>query len=163
MEIIQHVLKTVMGVMDNEQIRAFSHWMSYRGFYNFTDICDHLYHISEDIYNYAEYRVNGIKYQLKFNTMYKIEVFIKWMSERMKNDSFTLHEFLTPLTGDQFFRQEDMKLLSNSRSSHIGPQKPMTTITGHTKSSATSESQTVLSNFKRGTKKDASGLSHLQE
>ena len=39
----------------------------------------------------------------------------------------------------------------------------MTTFTGHTKSSATSESQTALSNFKRGTKKDASGLSHLQE
>ena len=32
----------------------------------------------------------------------------------------------------------------------------MTTFTGHTKSSATSESQTALNNFKRGTKRDAS-------
>ena len=55
MEIVQHVLKTVMHIMDDEQIESFSHWMSYRGFHNFTDICDQLYHISEDIYNYAEY------------------------------------------------------------------------------------------------------------
>ena len=90
--------------------------------------------------------------------MYKIEMFIKWMSERMINGRFTLHdEFLTSLTGEQFidFRQEDMKLLSNSRSSHTEPHTPMTTFTGHTKSSATSESQTALNNFKRGTKRDA--------
>ena len=142
LEMVQHVLKTVVGIKNDEQIESFSHWMSYRGFYNFTDICDQLYHISEDIYNYTEYRVNGIKYQLKFNTMYKIKMFIKWMSERMKNVIFTLHDqFLTSLTGEQFidFRQEDMKLLSNSRLSHIEPQTPMTTFTGHTKSSATSE------------------------
>ena len=92
------------------------------------------------IYNYAEYRVNGIKYQLKFSTIYKIEMFIKWMSEKLINCSFTLHdEFLMSLTREQFidFRQEDMKLLSNSRSSHIEPHTPMTTFTGHTKSSAT--------------------------
>ena len=77
----------------------------------------------------------------------------------MINGSFRPHdEFLTSLTGEQFidFRQEDMKILSNSRSSHIEPHTPMTTFTGHTKSTATSESQTALTNFKRGTKRDAS-------
>ena len=77
----------------------------------------------------------------------QIEMFIKSMSERMKNGSFTLHdEFLTSLTGEEFidFRQEDTKLLSNSRSSHIEPHPPMTTFTGHTKSSTTSESQMPL-------------------
>ena len=76
-----------------------------------------------------------------------------------KNGSFTLHdEFLTSLTGEQFidFRQEDMKLLSNSRSSHIESHTPMTTFTGHIKSRLTSESQTALNNFKRGTERDAS-------
>ena len=122
MEILQHVLNTVLGIMHDDQIESFSHWVSYRGFYSFTDICDHLHRISEDIYKYDEYRVNGTKYQLKFNTMYKIKMFIKWISGRIKNDSFTLHdEFLTSLTREQFtdFRQEDMKLLSISRSSHI--------------------------------------------
>ena len=79
MEIHQHVLKTVMGIMDDEQIESFSHWISYKGFYSFIDICDQLYHISGDIQNYNEYRVNGIKYQLKFSTMHKIKMFIKWM------------------------------------------------------------------------------------
>ena len=54
------------------------------------------------------------------------------------------------------FRQEDMKLMSNSRSSHIEQHTPMTIFTGHTKSTATSESQTAPNNFKRGTKRDAS-------
>ena len=49
MEICQHVLKTVMGIMDDEQIESISHWMFYRGFYTFTKICDQLYCISDDI------------------------------------------------------------------------------------------------------------------
>ena len=88
--------------------------------------------------------------------MHKIEMFIKWMSERMKDSFYILHdEFLTSLSGEQFidFRQEDM---SNSRSSHTEPHTPLTTFTGHTKSTATSESQTALNSFKRGTKRDAS-------
>ena len=165
MKILQHVLKTVMGIMDDEQIVSFSHWISYRGFYSFTDISDQLYHISEDTQNYTEYRVNGLKYQLKFSTMHKIKMFIKWMSERMINGSFRLHdEFLTSLKGELFidFRQEDMKILSSSRSSHIEPHTPMTTYIGHTKLSATSESQTALNNFKR-VQKGCISLSHLQE
>ena len=50
--------------------------------------------------------------------------------------------FLIPLTREQFnnFRQEDTKRLYNmSRPSQIEPHTPMTTFTGHTKSSATSE------------------------
>ena len=91
--------------------------------------------------------------------MNRIELFIKWMSERMRNGSFKLYdEFLTSLTGEQFinFRQEDMKRLSNSRSSQFEPHTPMTTFTGLTKSSAASESQTALTSFKRTTKRDAS-------
>ena len=96
MEIIQHVLMTVMGIVDDDQIESFSYWVSYKGFYSFTDICDHFYHISEDIY-YAEYRVNGIKYQLESNTMFKITMFMKWMSERMKMAvSHYMMNFLPP-------------------------------------------------------------------
>ena len=159
MEVLQLVLKTVVGIIDDEEVECFSHWMNYRGFYNFTDICEDLCHISDDIHDYDEYRVNGRKYSLKFSTMNKIELFINWMSERIINGSFKLYdEFLTCLTGEQFidFRQEDMKRLSNSRSPHNEPHTPMTTFTGHTKPSATSESQTALTNFKRGTKRDAS-------
>ena len=56
--------------------------------------------------------------------MHKIEMFIDWMSEKMKDGIYILHdEFLTSLTREQFidFRQEDIKLMSNSRSPHIEP------------------------------------------
>ena len=43
-----------------------------------------------------------------------------------------------------------------STPSHIEPHTPMTTFTGHTKSSANSESQTALNSFKRGSIRDAS-------
>ena len=42
MEVVQHVLKTVMGIIDDEEVESFSQWMSYRGFYNFKEICDQL-------------------------------------------------------------------------------------------------------------------------
>ena len=57
MEVLQHVLKTVMGIMDEEEVECFSHWMNCRGFYNITDICEDLYHISDDIHHCDEYRV----------------------------------------------------------------------------------------------------------
>ena len=88
--------------------------------------------------------------------MHKIEMFIKWMSEKMNDDIYILHdEFLTSLTREQFinFRHEDIKLMSNSRPSHIEPHTSMTTFTGHTTSTETSESQTALNSFKRGTKR----------
>ena len=83
-----------------------------QGFYNLTEMCDQLYHISDDIQNYVEHRVNGLRYSLNFGTMHRIKMCIKWMSERMINESFRLYnEFLTSLTGEKFinFRQEDMK------------------------------------------------------
>ena len=73
MEILQHVLRAVMGIMDDDQIESFSHWVSYKGYDSFSDICDHLHHISDDIYNYAEYGVNGIKYQLNATPCTKLK------------------------------------------------------------------------------------------
>ena len=61
MEVLQTVLKTVLGIMDGDQIDSFSHCVFYRGYNSFNDICEHLNHIADDIYNYAEYGVNGIK------------------------------------------------------------------------------------------------------
>ena len=160
MQILQHVLKTVMGIKNDEEVESFSHWMSYRGFDNFTDICVEFYHILDSIHDYSEYKVNGLRCSLKFSTMNKIRLFINWMATKMTDDNFELYAvFLMSLTTEQFnnFRQEDMKRLYNmSRPSHNEPHTPMTTFTGHTKSSATSESQTALNNFKRGTKRDES-------
>ena len=124
MEPIQHVLKTVLGINDDDQIESFSHWVYYRGYHSSNDMCEHLHCILDNIGNYAEYKVNGVKYHLNSNIMYKINMFINWMSKEMKDGIYILHdEFLTSLTREQFieFRQGDIRLMSNSRSSHAGP------------------------------------------
>ena len=48
MEVLQHVLKTVLGIRDDDQIDSFSHWVSYRGYHSFNDIYEHLHDISDD-------------------------------------------------------------------------------------------------------------------
>ena len=91
--------------------------------------------------------------------MNKLRMFIKWMSTKLTNNDLKLHDLLISLTREQFnnFKHEDMKNVHRmSTPSHIEPHPPMTTFTGHTKSSATSESLIALNNFKRGTKRDAS-------
>ena len=51
-----------------------------------------------------------------------------------------------------------IKMSSVPTSPPPGPTTPMTSFTGHTKGSATSESQITLNDFNRGTKRDASAF-----
>ena len=64
MEILQHVLKTVMDIKTDEEVGSFSHWMSYRGYGHFTDICVKFYHVLDSINDYSEYKVNGLRCSL---------------------------------------------------------------------------------------------------
>ena len=92
--------------------------------------------------------------------MNKLRLFISWISTRMKDTTFEHYaEHLLALTWEQYndFRQEDMiRLTSGPTSSPPEPTTPMITFTGQTKGSATSQSQVVLKNFKKGIKRDAS-------
>ena len=67
-------------------------------------------------------------------------------------------DFVLTLTKDQFiaFREANKKLHHSSKPHPDGSYNPMTTFTGHTKLSPPSESQIALTNFERGTKRDAS-------
>ena len=49
-----------------------------------------------------------------------------------------------------------IRMMGKSSSSPPGPTTPMTTLSGYTKGTITSESQTALNNFKNGTKRDVS-------
>ena len=67
-------------------------------------------------------------------------------------------EDLLSLTREQFydFRQADMtRMISKSSPAPPGPTTPMTTLSGSTKGTISSESQAALNNFKKGTKRDA--------
>ena len=51
-----------------------------------------------------------------------------------------------------------IRMSSEQTSPPPGPTPPMTSLTGHTCGSATSDSQIALNNFKRGSKMDASAF-----
>ena len=77
-------------------------------------------------------------------------MFTSWMGTKMTDGFFELYaEDLLALTREQFndFRQADMLRMMG--------QTPMTTLSGYTTGTATSESQVALNNFKQGTKRDA--------
>ena len=67
-------------------------------------------------------------------------------------------DFLATLTRDSYlkFRHMDTQSFSASFSSHHEPSKLKTSFPGEFKHQTTSESQTALNNFKKGTKRDAS-------
>ena len=90
--------------------------------------------------------------------MNRLRFFISWMSTRIKCTTFELYaEQLLVLTHKQYneFRQEDM-----IRWSSVPTTAPH--FTGHTNGSTASESQMVLNNFKKGTKRNASAFPILQ-
>ena len=72
---------------------------------------------------------------------------------------YELHDdFLATLTRDSYlkFRHLDTQSFSSSPSSHHEPSKLKTSFEGVFKHQTTSESQTALNNFKKGTNRDAS-------
>ena len=87
----------------------------------------------------------------------KTEMFyIKWMTH--EDRPYELHDdFLATLTRDSYlkFRHLDTQSFSSSPSSHHEPSKFKTSFQGEFKHQTTSESQTALNNFKKGTKRDA--------
>ena len=52
MEILQHVLQTVLNIKDEEDNNSFSKWMKNRGYDNFPHICADFCHILDRIHDY---------------------------------------------------------------------------------------------------------------
>ena len=106
------------------------------------------------------FRADGLRSALQFSTMNKIRMFTSWMGIKMIEGFFQLYaEDVLAQTREQFndFRQADMiRMMGKSSSSPPGPTTPMTTLSGYTKGTITSESQTALNNDKKGTKRDVS-------
>ena len=82
------------------------------------------------------------------------------MGTRMTNGFFELYaEDLLSLTREQFndFREADMvRMMEKPSSPPPAPTTPVTTLSGYTKGTVTSESQVALNKFRKGTKRDAS-------
>ena len=131
-QVFQHVLNNVLEIKKDEVV-PFSKWMEYRGYDNFTDLCVDFHHQLDNIHNFSDYRVDGMKCALKYGTMNKLKLVISWMISRMKETIFELYaEHLLALTCEQFndFRPEDtIRMSSVPTASPPGPTTPMTLLT----------------------------------
>ena len=60
-EVFQHVLKKIMDIQDDEEVESFYQWMSFRGLFNITDVCETYNHILHTMQDHHDYKLNGIR------------------------------------------------------------------------------------------------------
>ena len=134
--------------------------MEYKQYYTIDDFFENSYHDLENFDNKVpatEYKWKGRVNHLSPIVNQKLKCFIKWMTHEER--PYELHDdLLATLTRDSYlkFRHLDTQSFSSSPLSHHEPSKFKTSFEGEFKHQTTSESQTALNNFKKGTKRDAS-------
>ena len=134
--------------------------MEYKQYYTIDDFYENSCHDLENFDNKGpatEYKWKGKTNHLSPIVAQKLKCFIKWMTH--EDRPYELHDdFLATWTRDSYlkFRHLDTQSFSSSPSSHHEPSKLKTSFQGEFKHQTTSESQTDLNNFKKGTKRDAS-------
>ena len=83
MEVFQHIINKVMNIPNEDKIQSFKPWMSYRGFEISTDMHTAFSYMLDSIHDHSEYKVDGLRFALKFGTMNKLRLLIKWMTTSM--------------------------------------------------------------------------------
>ena len=157
---LQDIFQTILRLTGSDHFDQLCQWMEYKQYYTIDDFYKNSYHDLENFDNKGpatEYKWKGKTNHLSPIVAQKLKCFIKWMTHEER--PYELHDdFLATLTRDNYlkFRHLDTQSFSSSPSSHHEPSKLKTSFQGELKHQTTSESQTALNNFKKGTKRDAS-------
>ena len=157
---LQDIFQTILRLTGPEHFDQLCQWMEYKQHYTIDDFYENSYHELENFDNKGtatEYKWKGKTNHLSPIVAQKLKCFVKWMTHEER--PYELHDgFLATLTRDSYlkFRHLDTQSFSSSPSSHHEPSKFKTSFQGEFKHQTTSESQTALNNFKKGTKRDAS-------
>ena len=157
---LQDIFQTILRLTGPDHFDQLCQWMEYKQYYTIDDFYENSYHDLENFDNKGpatEYKWKGKTNHLSPIVAQKLKCFIKWMTHEER--PYELHDdFLATLTRDNYlkFRHLDTKSFSSSPSSHHEPSKLKTRFQGEFKHQTTSESQTALNNFTKGTKRDAS-------
>ena len=104
----------------------------------------------------TEYKWKGKMKHLSPIVAQKLKCFVKWMA--YEDRPYELHDdFLATLTRERYlkFRHMDTQSFSASSPSHHEPSKLKTSFSGESKHQTPSESQTALSNYKKGPQRKA--------
>ena len=157
---LQDIFQTILRMTGPDHFDQLCQWMEYKQYYAIDDFYKNSYNNLENFDNKGpatEYKWKGKTKHLSPIVAQKLKCFIKWMTH--EDRPYELHDdFLATLTRDSYlkFRHLDTQSFSSSPSSHHEPSKFKTSFQGEFKHQTTSESQTALNNFKKGTKRDAS-------
>ena len=157
---LQDIFQTILRLTGPDHFDQLCQWMEYKQYYTIDDFFENSYHDLENFDNKGpatEYKWKGRANHLSPIVAQKLKCFIKWMTHEER--PYELHDdFLATLTRDSYlrFRHLDTQSFSSSPLSHHEPSKFKTSFQGEFKHHTTSESQTALNNFKKGTKRDAS-------
>ena len=157
---LQDIFQTILRLTGPDHFDQLCQWMEYKQYYTIDDFYENSYNDLENFDNKGpatEYKWKGRTNQLSPIVAQKLKCFIKWMTH--EDRPYELHDdFLATLTRDCClkFRHLDTQSFTSSPSSHHEPSKFKTSYQGEFKHQTTSESQTALNNFKKGTKRDAS-------
>ena len=157
---LQDIFQTILRLTRPDHFDQLCQWMEYKQYYTIDDFYENSYHDLENFDNKGpatEYKWKGKTNHLSPIVAQKLKCFIKCMTH--EDRPYELHDdFLATLTRDSYlkFRHMDTQSFSASSPSHHEPSKLKTSFPGEFKQQTTSESQTALNNFKKGTKRDAS-------
>ena len=157
---LQDIFQTILRLTGPDHFDQLCQWMEYKQYYTIDDFYESSYNELENFDNKGpatEYKWKGKTNHLSPIVAEKLKCFIKWMTH--EDRPYELHDdFLATLTRDSYlkFRHMDTQSFSTSSPSHHEPSKLKTNFPGEFKHQTTSESQTALNNFKKGTKRDAS-------
>ena len=157
---LQDIFQTILRLTGSDHFDQLCQWMEYKQYYTIDDFLENSYHDLENFDNKGpatEYKWKGRVNHLSPIVAQKLKCFVKWMTHEER--PYELHDdFLATLTRDSYlkFRHLDTQSFSSSPLSHHEPSKFKTSFQGEFKRQTTSESQTALTNFKKGTMRDAS-------
>ena len=157
---LQDIFQTILRLTGSDHFDQLCQWMEYKQYYTIDVFFENSYHDLENFDNNGpatEYKWKGRVNHLAPIVAQKLKSFMKWMTHEER--PYELHDdFLATLTRDSYliFRHLDTQSFSSSTLSHHEPSKFKTSFQGEFKHQTTSESQTALNNFKKGTKWGAS-------
>ena len=156
---LQDIFQTTLRLTRPDQFDQLCQWMKYNQYRTIDDFYESSYNDPEkfDINGPAtEYKWKGKMNYLPANVAQKLNSFVRWMTH--EDRPYELHDdFLATLSRDNYLKFRHMNTLSFSASSPSHPElsKLKTSFSGESKHQTPSESQTALSNYKKGPQRKA--------
>ena len=156
---LQDIFQTILRLTRPDQFDQLCQWMEYNQYRTIDDFYDSSYNDPEKFDTKGpatEYKWKGKMNHLSPIVAQKLKCFVRWMTH--EDRPYELHdEFLATLTRDNYlkFRHMHSRSFSASSPSHHEPSKLKTSFLGESKHQTPSESQTALSNYKKGPQRNA--------